>query len=138
MIETYADPLAPEYRAILTEMERQRLAGELDAAGLLALSDLYDDADDPDMAAFCRYMPDDPRIPDEDAGHYNDHSRFDWYKKEHLSSLHAKTILRSVVPLEVFELLGRDGDFIMQGTYHSRERAERDLGRVLRLIGITG
>lgn len=96
-------------------MERLRLAGELDALGLLVLADHYEDIGDAEMAAFCRYMPESPRIPaplfDGCCRWWNEHQEYPPSQLPYLIWVRA---------------LGR---------YRSREEAERDLGRSLLDIG---
>ena len=125
--------LDAENTAILAEMECRRLAGELDAAGLLALSDLYDDAGDLDMAAFCRYMPESPRVPDDFSNDGGDcDNPFMWWKWT------SRNDNKGVVGDLIYDLHGDAVDVYTLGVgYPTREAAERDLGRVLRELGVS-
>ncbi len=119
------DPLTLDERAALEGMERLRLAGDLDAAGLLALSDLFDKVGDAEMAAFLRYKPDDPRVPV-----YSDREcQWDWLANRHIREDEQHQYGRAIVPDFVFNALKCLAD--SRGTYLTREAAERDLGRAL-------
>ncbi len=107
--------LSADERAALAALESLRLEGILDEAGLLALSDLHEANGDMAMAALCRFMPDNPRVPEFEYG------AFDWW-------CHKDDFPKAMLPEVVWErILVSDSN----GTYTSRQDADRDLGATL-------
>ncbi len=131
--------LTQELTATLAEMEADRLAGKLDRTGLLMLADFYADAGDDDMAAFCRYVPDTPRVPCKTADDF-DPEEWTWFMSTRVK-LNGYDNERDGPGGNTHFIphglpLAPDVDHSSWKRYRSRERAERDLGRVVRELNL--